>query len=689
MKALRLVGIAALIVLALLAATIGVLYAMFDGEKMKAELSRITMEQTQRKLVIAGSPRLSVWPNVGIQLDAVTLSEHAADTEFLSVQSARVSVAVMPLLSRRVQVNGLELNGLKATVVKKNDGTLNVADLLGDTSTSSADTKGAAPAQPSAPLQLDIAAIRIIDAQLTWRDEKAGTTTTLSQLSLTSGRVQADTAQKTASLQAFALSGRGAMGQDTLELKLQAPSLSLSPQKSGGDAITISALLVGTARNAAVEVTLSGVEGNAESLKIGNLAIKLDATAGQAKVKGQLASAVALNMGAQTVALSQLTGSLDVAHPGMPMKQLTMPLSGSLNANWGLQTAAVQLATQIDASKVASKVTVSRFAPLALAFDLDVDQLNLDKYLPPKSADAGTGSAPGGAAGGKEKPLDFSALKGPAVSGAVRIGSLQVSGLKLTKLNAKINLAGGKLDVAPISVNLYEGGATGSLSVNANGNVVAVRQNLAGVNINPLMKDLVNKDLLEGRGNVMLDITSRGDTVSAMKKALSGSASLSLRDGAVKGINLAQSLRDIKSKLGQGDTTQQAKAGEKTDFSELTATMKIANGVAHNDDLAMKSPFLRLAGAGDIDIGQGQMNYLAKASVVGTSEGQGGKGASQLNGLTVPVRLSGPFESLTYKIEFASMVADVAKAQIEEKKKEIQTQLEDKAKDALKGLLGR
>jgi AsmA protein len=179
-----------------------------------------------------------------------------------------------------------------------------------------------------------------------------------------------------------------------------------------------------------------------------------------------------------------------------------------------------------------------------------------------------------------------------------------------------------------------------------------------------------------------------------MKKALAGTASLSLKDGAIKGINLAQSMRDIKAKLGtlQGKaegTTQKAKAGDKTDFSELTASLKIANGVAHNDDLAMKSPFLRLAGAGDIDIGAGQMNYLAKASVVNASTGPGRQGLDKVKGLTVPVRVTGPFESLSYKLELGSLAADAAKAKVEEKKQEVKAKVEEKAKDKLKGLFGK
>jgi len=491
----------------------------------------------------------------------------------------------------------------------------------------------------------------VTNAQFTWRDEKSGSTTALSNLDFSSGRVRLDGAK-----QALAL-----------------------------ESLSFAATLAGSALNGQAKLVLSGVEGTAQTMKIGQLALDLDARSGATAIKAHLDSPLAANLAAQTIALEKIVGSIDLANPQMPMKQLKLPLAGNLRADLAHQTVALELATRFDESKIATKLKVAKFAPLALGFDLDIDQLNLDKYLPPRTKEEKAA---------KEGKLDFSALKGLDVNGAIRIGSLQVSKLKLAKLNAKINLAGGRLDVAPLTLNLYEGSASGSLSLNATGNSVALKQNLTGISINPLMKDLADKDLLEGRGNVALDVTSRGDSVTAMKKALGGTAAVSLKDGAIKGINLAQSLRDLKGKLGAAsakreDSTQQAKAGDKTDFSELTASLKIANGVAHNEDLAMKSPFLRLAGAGDIDIGGGRMNYLAKASVVATSAGQGGQGLDQLKGLTVPVRVTGPFESLSYKIEFGSMVEDVAKAKLEEKKQEIKAKAEDKLKDKLKGLFGK
>jgi AsmA protein len=657
---------------------------LFDGEKVKAELTRVVLEQKQRKLDITGQVELSVWPEVGLRLGRVSLSEPGGKEEFAALDSARVAVAVMPLLSKQLQVRRIEVTGLKATLVKKKDGTLNIADLLGSDKPAVGQhaPKVGADGTANSPIQLDIAGIRIANAQLTWRDEKAGSTTALSNLDIGSGRILADGAKQTLAIDTLSIAAKGKTGADAFELKLEAPKLQISPDKSGGETLSLSATLAGSGRNVAAKLQLSDVEGNAKTLKIGKLALELDAKAGETTARGRLESPVTADLAAQTLALDNLAGKLEIANPQMPMKQLSLPIAGKLRADLAKQSAALELGTKFDESKIALKLDVAKFAPLALGFDIDIDQLNVDKYLPPSSAKPE--KAP------KEDKLDFSGLKGHDVRGRLRIGALQASKLKLAKLNATVRLASGRLDVAPLSMNLYEGTANGNLSLNANGNQLALKQTLAGISINPLMKDLADKDLLDGRGNVALDVSSRGDSIAAMKKALGGTASLSLKDGAIKGINLAQSLRDIEGKLGaKQDATQQARAGDKTDFSELTASLRIANGVARNDDLAMKSPFLRLAGAGDIDIGAGQMNYVAKASVVANSAGQGGKDLEHLKGITVPVRVSGPFESLSYKLELANLVADAAKAKVEEKKEEVKAKVEEKAKDKLKGLFGR
>jgi AsmA protein len=357
-------------------------------------------------------------------------------------------------------------------------------------------------------------------------------------------------------------------------------------------------------------------------------------------------------------------------------------------------------ATKFDESTINGRAGLAKFTPPTYTFDLSVDKLDADRYLP-KSA--GSQPAPKGEskATSPEQPIDVAALKDLNASGTIKIGSLKVSNVKTSNVRLDIKAANGRLDVNPIAANLYKGSLAGALAVNAAATpTFTVKQKLSGIDIGPLLKDLADKDLLEGRGNVALDVTAQGNTMSALKKALAGTATLRLTDGALKGINIAGSIRSAKAKLGtlRGEQVQQADKTEKTDFSELSASFNIKNGVAHNNDLSMKSPLLRVGGEGDINIGADSLDYLIKAAVVGTSKGQGGRELADLQGVTVPVRVSGPLDAPSYKLDFAALATDAAKQKLEGAVKErIEKQLGGARnskgggdlKDRLKGLFGR
>jgi AsmA protein len=162
-----------------------------------------------------------------------------------------------------------------------------------------------------------------------------------------------------------------------------------------------------------------------------------------------------------------------------------------------------------------------------------------------------------------------------------------------------------------------------------------------------------------------------------------------LRDGAVKGIDLAGTVRRVKTKLTGGDVEGSAGQGEKTDFSEMSASFTVRKGVAHNEDLDLKSPFLRVTGSGNVDIPQSRLDYVVKTSVVGTMSGQSGKELSELHGLTIPVRVTGPFDKLGYKVQFSQMVGGSTKEQLDAAKRMGKEALEKGARGKLEGLLGR
>lgn len=753
------------------------IYATFDANRLKNQVTQIVKEKKDRALHIDGDIALSFWPSIGVELARVRLSERGSEQQFAAFDSARVSLAVIPLLSKQFVVDDLEISGANATLIRTKDGKLNIDDLLSKEE------------EPSETVRFDISGLRLSNSQLTFRDEKSSQAATLSALNLTTGpignrargelklggKLVAEQPDVTAEVnisaaydmdldkKQFTLSGfdahtrgdamlvkqldlaikakqiavasgsgqievdqlestvRGALQQDKFDARFAVPKVSADGGKLSADSTAFMIDIAGPDRSAHAKVSFSGVDMAGKVLKLAGVALDVDAKLGgnllkaaaaspmsadlqtrhfelpalsltfdtklgENALKGRLSLPLSGNLQAMSFDLPKIAGDLDVENPRMPMKTLRMPLSGALRADVDKQTAAGQLSTRFDESAINTKFSLSKFTPLALNFDVGVDRLNVDRYLPPVNRDNKPAE--------REKPIDFSALKGLNASGAVRVGALQVSNIKVSNVKLQIKAAGDKLEVSPHSASLYEGALAGSLSIDANTSGIVARESLTNININPLMQDVLEKDLLEGRGNVMLDLSTRGNTPSAMKRALGGTARLALREGAIKGINLAKSLREFKTQVGlKQNSEQKAVSTEKTDFSEMTASLRIANGVAHNDDLVVKSPFLRVTGAGDINIADNSMAYTAKAAVVTTAAGQQGKELAELKGLTVPVHVSGPFDALTYKLAFAELVGDVAKAKLDEKRQELQKKAGEKVQsevqDRLKGLLAR
>ena len=332
---------------------------------------------------------------------------------------------------------------------------------------------------------------------------------------------------------------------------------------------------------------------------------------------------------------------------------------------------AADIVAKLDESNITAKITLADLAPLKADFDASIDRLSVDRYLPPERKEARA-----------EERIDLSALEGKTVTGKLAIGNLIVKRAKLENLKAEIKLAGGKLEVSPYTANLYGGTLNGALSVEADGNKVQVKETAQNVALGALLRDMAQKDVLEGRGNVTADVHTAGPTPAAMRKALAGSARVQMKDGAIKGINLAESARNAKAALGgkpaKGDPTQ------KTDFSEAGASFNIKNGVARNDDLKVQSPFLRIGGTGNLDIGNNGIDYLAKATLAATSKGQGGRDASNVAGVTVPIKLYGALDNPSWSVDYSALLGGAAGGVTETVKKGASS-----VGDAVRGLFKR
>lgn len=700
-------------------AAVAYVAATFNPNDYKDHIVKAVRDKTGRTLGLKGDLGLSLYPSLGMKLGEATLSEPQSDREFGRVSSAVVSVKVMPLLSKDVIVDAIEVKGLRATIVRSKAGKLNVDDLA-----------GGGPAKPedkSAPLKVDIDHVAIADADVTFVDEGAGTRYRLSRLDLKTGRVangvttpvdfsatiasDKDRAQVDAKLRTkltFDLE-RKVYRFESLDFSAAGGYAGISDMKARAKGDVEARMQSGeyAARDLAISVTGKRAGGDLDvKLDAPRLTLTRDKVDG-AKVALELRtsapdSRLTAKIGAGGVrgAFNALTaGPLDIEVESQGGgRTVKAKLGGSLAANLDRKTAALDFTGKIDESNVAGKAAVTAFSPLALTFNLDADQLDVDRLLGRKPGGKTADAKPSKAAPpGKDDNIDLSALKGIDAHGTLKIGRLTLLNLKTSQVRADIKVAGGRLDVAPMAAQLYDGTLNGSLSAQAAEHpVFAVKQTLSNVAIGPLLRDAAQVDTLDGKGTVSADLTTRGATVEQLKKALNGTASVNLADGSVKGIDIAGTLRSARNKLQElrGKTVQSSSKSEKTDFSELKATFNVKNGVAHNDDLSIKSPLLRIGGAGDIDIGNDRMSYVLKATLVASAKGQGGRDAAELSGLTVPVKLSGALDQPQWNIDFAGMAVDLAKQQLQSEVVKRATgqatgNVKDSVKDTLKGIFGR
>ena len=749
MKALKISLLSLLGIVVTLVAVAAIFVATFDANRYKPEIEQFVLEQTGRTLQIAGDIELTLWPSIGAQIGQVTLASHDASQPMVKLDAAQVSVAVMPLLSGEVLVDGVSMDGLHANITRDKGGVFNFDDLIRKPAAkSAADTAAPTAAEPTGSDQptvetdsfkFDIASIALTNASLSYTDRQNNTDLTVSALNLSTGQIAPQSSGKlslSAKAQSTSLALDVAMEVNSdykLKLPGQAIHLTALTTELKGDLQNMKAIdstfkldlaadlnagqYTLTNMNSQFKTDLAGQVANvsikSEQLDIkstegSNIAAQISAQ--PSELVASLASNVkdqgrsintelklpAFTWTNEPIKLQPLVAALSIADPALGKDPLKLAAQGSLSINAASEAVAASLAGQLDGSPLKATVEVAGFSSPAITFDVALDQINLDRFglaqdtggTRQTQAESSSGTAGSASGNTTATPIDLAALKGHNIKGKLLIGKVRSKGLAVDNLKAEMALANGKLSVAPHSAQLFGGKLAGSLTVDANTHAFALQENLSGVQLDSLLAALGQDPRVTGQGALTLDITTSGTTSKALEQNLAGKTSINLKDGAIKGIDIGQILNNVRAMLGKAPSQQGTTSGQ-TAFTELTASATIAKGIATNRDLNVKAPLFRLEGAGTINIPQTTLDYLAKVAVVETSEGQGGKDLAALKGVTVPIRITGPLGSPKYSVDVASLAAELAKSQLGDKARDEINKVVPGLGDALKGLFGR
>lgn len=302
-----------------------------------------------------------------------------------------------------------------------------------------------------------------------------------------------------------------------------------------------------------------------------------------------------------------------------------------------------------------------------------------------KKATAADTSAPTPAeksSGASPLVIDAITIKNSAVH--YRKGAMK---LDTTDIDTHIAIDPSKTKITLNHASLYEGSAKADVVLSTKpmnpSKAMSLVATFDGIQIEPMVTALTGASKMKGTTSLKLNVTGGGEG-DAMMRSLNGTGDITIKDGAIKGIDIAGFLRNVKSGFTLGNSPSQS-----TDFTELTATTKISNGIVMNDDLAMKSPVLRLSGKGEVNLPAKTINYRAVPAIVGTIEGQGGKDAK---GLNIPLNITGPWSAIQVQPDLAGMLQEGLKdpEALKQNLKDIKGSLKDynSPKDIGKALFG-
>lgn len=730
MKLLKWLAIIVVALVLVLGIGVGALVYLVDWNDQKERIQSLVKTHTGRDLVIAGDLNPSVFPWAGISIGEISISnaEGFGDLPFAKMGSADVKVELLPLLRRTVNIRTVELAGLELDLQRNADGITNWDDLVAGTSTTTTTEEEAGDAEVTTEVEgntatiaaLAVGGIDISDATVRWTDAQAGLDATLSDFDLKTGAIEL--------AQPFSLETDFSVASNSLDLAaeidgsgevmidLESQTYSLSGFKLNTDATGPSfpggALAASLGANVVAALGEHAVSVDELTLNALGMALK-----GEVDVSGLDAEpTVTGTLASEEFSPREMFEQLGIEAPVTADE--TALTSASLGLAFTATPASIamsDIAIALDDTNLTGSASVPSLqgAVPPLRFELAMDAINLDRYLPPTSEGEATESEePAAEPSDPDAPivLPTEMLQSLDVDGTFTAGELIVSNLSTTDIVIPVKASGGKVGVEGVTASLYQGAinATANVDVSSGAPTYAAAADLADFQAEPLLADLLQKDsFLSGGGNFGLDITTRGDTVNALKAALDGNFSSAFTDGSINGINLGYQLRRAKAALTLQTLSEEEQVA-KTDFSSLSVSGMFDNGVMTSNDLDMRAPLLRLDGAGTVSLPVEKIDYVLGLLVTGSIEGQGGSDADDLSGLDLDIGIDATFTELSedpVKVLFSGLTgsytsalessakaaaqakADALKAEAEEALKAKEDELKQQLQEELEGVI--
>lgn len=698
---------------------VAALMIVVNPNDLKAPIIEQVNQATGRTLIV-GDISWSFFPWLKLQLQQVELSnaQGFGDKPFLRIEQTDFQIRLLALLSRRLEIHNLSFRGLDLNLIKNAEGKNNWDDIsvgpaktqansaapnhfaaapLQDGVTVNDTTEGPAPAHASFTKPIIIVTgINIADSHISLDDQQKNQRVDFDRIKFSTKNIAENKAFPVTV--AFIVTREKPLlkADVTIETELTADlakqrfvfdklqeKVQLSDPKflDGKLAITSSA-----------NVTFDRQE-NTLSIR------QLDFTIANMHLLGELQGALKKS--------PELTGELKI--PVFDLKKFLAAIGkeapktedpdvlGSVMMESKIKVAGdtvelTDITAKIDNTEVKGNASVVSKGSTSLSFDLALDTIDVDRYLPPKektTAGQGNFSLIETAVAATEKSsVDVQASEADdfRANGALIIQSMKLAKLAFDNLHMQVSKTSEAIKLGSIKADFYQGTYFGDITINTRGNTshITTDQTFDDVQIEPVLKILSPDSRLHLTG--VADINAKLAMQSGNAHTLNGTTLFVVKNGILQGIDIGNIIDTADAMIHKQNPP--AKTGpDQTEFGNLSGLFTFTNGVASNNDLLLKGPRLQVKGSGTANLVTKQLNYRLEATRVKTGTDTTGVQSSRLSGITIPIKITGTFDNPTIRPDLESLIRAEMQKQIqkkvEERKAEVKEQIQQKLEEKL------
>lgn len=682
------IGLGALLVLAVVCGVL--LRLLLDPNDYRTQVELAFNERTGRTLELEGTLGLRILPRLAVSTGPFSISGRpgTGDGDFLTARDARLGLALLPLLQRRLEFGVLTLVEPVLSLRVDADGRDNWSDLL-ERPAPPDPLNGEEPeaAAPVDDLDLHMAGLAINDGRVSLDDARDQRHWRLAALELSTGRL--DLAESTAVRAGFDL-----LDGDTLRLHANVTGRVAQPRPRAWTVQDLDAafdLPASEARTvpvaARITVAQLGADLEARRYTAPGMRYRLGDARGEASLEASHTDTGFVVHGPVKLERTDLRALLAsfglglprLADPGAPGE---LELSASLRYGPGLELR--DLVARLGETHYTGSVESGVGSPAPLRFDLRGDRLDADDWRPaPPGADAAP-VVPARADGN-------SRLRALDVIGRLSLGRLSIAGIELRDFEGRMILKDGVLDVDPVQAALFGGNGSARLHCDLRGTVpaIALEPRLVNVDVAALLGQLVGQRRLSGRGNFSAKLTGAGADSTTLLPSLAGPFETRITGGRVEGIDLWAAIEGAVAAAGGATGPRHAGSGY-TPFDLFEAQGQFVGKRIDAERFVVANSALRAQGAGTVDYGSGALDLALTARLLEAPEGKiAGIPLDRIVGVDVPLTVRGTLAEPRVRPDVDRLLESAARQHLQQEGEKVEKKLKDKLNETLKDLFGQ